>query len=330
VKAAIIGAGLMGQWHGHFAKHCGAEIGGVVDSDLGKAEALAARFGAKVFPDAQTLLSEQSPVVAHICTPTPTHDQLIKICINSGSNVLVEKPLASSLSETQQLLLMASERRLILNPVHQFSFQSGFQELLQRQDSLGQAVKVSFITCSSGGAGKSAIERRQVLTEILPHPLGLFQRLFPEMEMDKVVFVRQSDDYLELNINHPDIVLSITISLSGRPTRNELVYIASNGTAHLDLFHGYALFEGGKVSRAQKMLKPFKFGTGVLLKAGANLAVRAAKSEPAYPGLRELIARFYEAVETHGTPPISSREILLAATVIHTVSEHPDSPGDNG
>jgi predicted dehydrogenase len=322
VKAAIIGAGLMGQWHCHFAKLCGGEIVGIVDPDHAKAEALASRFGAKAFENVQTLLAEQSPVVAHICTPTPTHDQLIETCINSGANVLVEKPLASSLAETKKLLSMASERRLILNPVHQFSFQSGFQELLQRQDSLGQAVKVSFITCSAGGADKSPAERRQVLSEILPHPIGLFQRLFPEIEMDKIILLHQTDDYLELNIDYRDIVLSITISLSGRPTRNELVYIATKGTAHLDLFHGYALFEGGKVSRAQKMLKPFKFGTGVLLKAGANLAVRAARSEPAYPGLRELITRFYEAVETHGTPPISTKEILLVAAILNTVSEY--------
>ena len=315
VKAAIIGAGLMGQWHCHFAKLCGAEIVGIVDPDAARAQTLVARFGGKVFADVETLLCEQSPLVAHICTPTPTHDQLIETCLNGGANVLVEKPLASNLAETQRLLRLADERQLILNPVHQFSFQSGFQELLQRQNSLGQAVKASFITCSAGGADKSSSEKRKVLTEILPHPAGLFQRLFPDLAMDKIAIVRHTDDYLELNIDTANPLLSITISLLGRPTRNELVYVAANGTAHLDLFHGYALFEGGKVSRAQKMLKPFKFGTGVLLKAGANLAVRAAKSEPAYPGLRELIARFYEAVETHGVSPISVNEILLAAKI---------------
>ena len=81
--------------------------------------------------------------------------------------------------------------------------------------------------------------------------------------------------------------------------------------------------EGGKVSRPEKMLKPFKFGTGVLLKAGANLAVRAAKSEPAYPGLRELISRLYQAVETSGTPPISKKEILLAAELVDMISQAP-------
>jgi hypothetical protein len=49
--------------------------------------------------------------------------------------------------------------------------------------------------------------------------------------------------------------------------------------------------------------------------ATSNLGRRVANSEPAYPGLRALIAEFYEAVRSGGSPPITPDETLSIARV---------------
>jgi predicted dehydrogenase len=266
----------------------------------------------------------------HLCTPTKTHGDLIQLCLDAGLHVLAEKPLAENPAITQRLLNSAHEKGVVLCPVHQFPFQRGYIELLQRKLTLGDPVRAEFITCSSGGDNRSESERREVMLEILPHPVSLLFGLFGDaLTAQSFITVRFTDDDLQLQANVGETAVSAVISLRGRPTRNELLYIGDKGSAHLDLFHGYAIFEGGEVSRSAKMLKPLKFGAKTVLKAGTNLAQRAVASEPAYPGLRELISRFYSAAnpnaiakaiaKTNNVPPISNQEILLAANLIERI-----------
>jgi predicted dehydrogenase len=311
----------MGQWHCHFARSCGASVDAVVDVDESRARGLADRFGCStVFRHVDQLLSRSQATVVHLCTPTQTHAALIESCINAGKHVIVEKPLADRRDVAERLLMSAKNRGVLLNPVHQFPYQRGFLEFIQRRSALGEPVRAAFMTCSAGGEGKSSLDRCSVLLDILPHPVSLFHHLFNDAFVpERFKIVEFTDDDLELSGPIGGATASIVISLRGRPTRNELNFVATQGSAHVDLFHGYALFEGGKVSRAHKVLKPFQFGAGMVLKAGTNLAVRAASAEPAYPGLRELIARFYEACEGRAAAPVSDDEILKAAQMAEIV-----------
>jgi predicted dehydrogenase len=331
LKVAIVGAGLMGRWHSRFAKSCGAEIDAIVDPDEGRARVLADRVGCKtVFRHVDQLVGRSSATAVHLCTPTQTHGELIQLCLDAGLHVLAEKPLAENPAITQKLLNSAHEKGLALCPVHQFPFQRGYMELVRRKATLGNPVRVEFITCSAGGDNRSESERKEVMLEILPHPISLLYGLFGDaLTAESFDIIRITNDDLQLQANVGETAVAAVVSLLGRPTRNQLLYIGDKGSAHLDLFHGYAIFEGGEVSRSAKMLKPLKFGAKTFLKAGTNLAQRAVASEPAYPGLRELISRFYTAVnsnaiakaiaKTNNAPPISNQEILLAANLIERI-----------
>jgi predicted dehydrogenase len=308
----------MGRWHCHFAKSLGATIDAVVDADEVRARELATSAGcANVYRHVDQLLNRSPAQIIHVCTPTQTHASLIESCLGSRRHVLVEKPLAMSRETCERLLALAQKSGVVLNVVHQFVYQRGFVELLERQNRLGEVTRVSFLTCSAGGDNKSAAERRQILLEILPHPAALFQNLFGETFAPQNFSVQKfSDDELELTGSIANAYATVSISLRGRPTRNEFNVIATQGSAHLDLFHGYAVFESGAVSRAQKVLKPFRFGTGMVIKATSNLARRAVAQESAYPGLRECIEHFYEAVAIKQAAPISEIEIIKAAELI--------------
>src|ERR671934_1302582 len=178
LRAAVVGAGLMGRWHAYYAAAVGSEIAAVVDPDPGARAALAARHrGAAGFADLEECFTATRIDVVHVCTPTVSHAELCTVALDAGKHVLVEKPLAESSMETRRLVRLAAERDVLLNPVHQFPFQHGVRRVRERATRLGRLVELSFVAHSAGGTGKTAEERRAILFEILPHPLSLFRAL---------------------------------------------------------------------------------------------------------------------------------------------------------
>jgi hypothetical protein len=84
--------------------------------------------------------------------------------------------------------------------------------------------------------------------------------------------------------------------MSARPTVNSFEIFGGSGKIYVDLFHGFAFLETGKVSKARKILHPFDSSVKQFASAAFNLARRAIQSESAYPGLRQLVKNFYRAI----------------------------------
>jgi predicted dehydrogenase len=313
LRVAIVGAGLMGRWHAHAARHAGAQVAAIVDRDAARAKALAARYpGCR----SGTRLDESLDAVdaVHVCTPTAAHGPLAREALNGGRHVLVEKPLATTAVETADLLGAAASNGVLLCPVHQFLFQDGVERALVRLLAIAPLRHVAITICSAGADAADSATRDAIAADILPHPLSLLGRVLPGTVCD-----------LDWSVRHPaagevralaqgdDVTASLVVSMSGRPTTNRMELVGGGGTIRVDLFHGFAVTLGGTVSRARKVAQPFTEAVVVTAAAAANLVTRAWRREPAYPGLRSLIERFYRAAATGDVCPITPREILDTA-----------------
>lgn len=321
IRAAIVGAGLMGRWHAYYAARTGVQIVAVADVNHDQARALQRKYPrATVFADLPAALAATQPDVVHICTPLTTHLPLAEVALMAGCHVLVEKPLAATQAETERLLASARLAGRQVWAVHQFPFQRGVRRVRASLSRLGELVHVTYRTCSAGGTGRSAEARRGVLLEILPHPISLFLALvgadIGRLSWRVVCF---TDDDLHLHARRGNTQLSIEISLRGRPPRNELTLIGTRASAVADLFHGSSLFEPGGVGRVGKLLLPFRTSTLRLVGGASNLLGRALRREFAYPGLRELIAEFYAGLATNRASPISPAELLGVAEVLDQI-----------
>jgi predicted dehydrogenase len=95
-------------------------------------------FQASTDPLATVTDSTAQAVV--ISTPTNTHYQLTKAALQSGKHVLVEKPLASSARECEELVALAKQRHVHLCVGHVFLFNHGIRYIKQLIDrnELGQ------------------------------------------------------------------------------------------------------------------------------------------------------------------------------------------------
>lgn len=305
-RVVIAGAGLMGRWHAHSAARAGGRVVGICDTNLEAARALAAQLKTRCAEnELQTVLAQVAPDVVHVCTPLESHAELCERALRAAADVIVEKPLAASAQETQRLWQLATEQGRIICPVHQLVF----QPWLGLHERTGEILSIDYSACSAGAVHGSAGDADRVANEILPHPLSLFERLLasaagrtgppalPHADLGALQWhaERPAPGELRAYASANSVALSIGISMRGRPPRHELRVTGSRGTLNADLFHGFAWREGDTTSRAYKIARPFFLGARQVGNAAANLARRAARVEPAYPGLRELIGRVYEA-----------------------------------
>jgi predicted dehydrogenase len=316
MRVAIVGAGLMGRWHAHYARQCGASICGVVDPNRSAAELQRQFRGAAPFKELQTLLREVKPDVLHVCTPAATHEQIIEEGLASGAHLLVEKPMAPSAQVTERLLAQARECRLLLVPVHQFAFQDGVLRAASSLKSIGRPLHVDAVFCSAGGSQMREDELDGLIADILPHPLSVLDRFFPQIlgEIEWTNIRSGAGEWRTIGVAR-EISISILVSLHGRPTEASIRLTGSAATFRLDLYHGFGVMETGEVSRSRKITHPFSLAARTFWTAGRNLLHRVVQKTPAYPGLRRLIRLFYKAVELESDWPLSPQHTVEIARI---------------
>lgn len=313
---AIAGAGLMGRWHAQAARRLGARVLGVADPDPARARSVAGA-GVPVFADVREMIEAVGPAVLHVCTPSATHEALIGEAIAGGIHVLAEKPLAADAAATRRLCDVAAQGGVRLCPVHQYAFQKAVAQAVQERGRLGELQMVEMDFFSAGAAGADREDHLRIAADILPHPASIAQRLWPERPLGTIAWeVRPAGaGGWEISGVAGTALLRITLSLAARPTRAGLRLWGTRGAWEVDLFHGYALFRDGAASRGGKIARPFRDSLGHLGRASANLAVRALRREPAYPGLRTLTRAFYDAAEGRGPLPIGAEEAVAVAAL---------------
>lgn len=322
LRAGIIGAGLMGRWHGEAIRRQGGRVTAIMDKDPAAAAALARlHSGAVAITNLDDLPAATRLDVLHICTPTPSHPRLAARAMEMGLHVLVEKPLAATAAETRDLLAQAAAQERLLCPVHQFLFQDGVIRARRHLARLMPIRHLELSIFSAGGSHLPAAHADSVLAEILPHPLSLLQE-FLAKDVDQVAWSVQRPAHGELIVTAcvAGTAVRIHLSLNARPTECALRLRGDGGSLDADLFHGYSCARHAGVSRAHKVMGPFATAAGGFAAASLNLIRRTVKWEPAYPGLRPLIGAFYAAVAGAGPSPLSASHILAVAAARDAIS----------
>lgn len=130
-RVAVVGVGHLGKEHARIlAQLPEAELVGVVDVQAEQAQAVARRCGTRAITDYRTLLNEVDAAV--IAAPTCHHAAIAAEFLQHGVSLLVEKPLASTLAQAEQLVDLAERHGALLQVGHIERFNPAFEELCQR------------------------------------------------------------------------------------------------------------------------------------------------------------------------------------------------------
>lgn len=92
---------------------------GVVDPKLDRADAVAREFGCRAFGSVEQMLTTHSEIgAASVAAPTVHHLSVARALMEAGIDVLIEKPLAASLAEADELVQIASRNKCIVQVGH--------------------------------------------------------------------------------------------------------------------------------------------------------------------------------------------------------------------
>jgi predicted dehydrogenase len=117
IRAAVVGAGKMGSIHAKvYSQLPESELVAIVDTDLGKAQRLAEKYGCSAYDNCDDILKNVDAVT--IATPTVTHLNLAKIFIKNKIPVLIEKPLAANSREGKKIVSLARRRHTVVAVGH--------------------------------------------------------------------------------------------------------------------------------------------------------------------------------------------------------------------
>jgi predicted dehydrogenase len=113
----------MGRYHAEkFSRLPGVELAAVVDPDPARAK----------ITDYRTILDRVEAAV--IAVPTDRHHEVAKAFLERGLHVLVEKPLAATLEEADDLVNLAAKKKAVLQVGHVQRYSNAFKALAKRVD----------------------------------------------------------------------------------------------------------------------------------------------------------------------------------------------------
>ncbi len=300
MKVGVVGVGHLGQHHARlYAEMPEAELAGVLDMNAERARLIGDRYRAPVFGDLAALLKCVNAV--SVAVPTSQHYPVVKTCLEGGAHVLVEKPIAVTPAEAQELVHVARSRGQLLQVGHIERFNP---VMMAVRPHLG---KPGFIEC---------------------------HRLSPFGERGTDV-----DVVLDLMIHDLDMVLSFgpgpveEVRAAGVPVLSSNIDIAN---ARIQFASGcVANFTSSRVSTARmRKFRIFQRDSYVsidlqtregvifrrVMKPGTQPSidieqVKGGDQEP----LRLQLEAFLHAVKTGTRPPVSGEEGAAALELAHQI-----------
>ena len=124
MRIAVAGAGAFGSNHLRVYRELetaglGVCLVAAVEPDPARAAAKAAKYAIPVYPTVGELLAADLHLdAASVAVPTVPHHAVASELLEAGLDLLVEKPLAASLAEADELLALAAKHARILQPGH--------------------------------------------------------------------------------------------------------------------------------------------------------------------------------------------------------------------
>lgn len=178
MRVVVVGAGNMGRHHArNYHEAPAAELVAVVDADHARAAELARRHGCAAFADLEELLGSGEPFeAASVVVPTALHVDVASRLMAAGKHVLVEKPIAATVAEAEELVARARAAGVVLAIGHVERFNPAVRALKQRI-ATGAMGQVLSLVARRVGVMPPQVKDANVIVDLAIHDLDVFRYL---------------------------------------------------------------------------------------------------------------------------------------------------------
>lgn len=317
LKIAIVGAGVMGSLHARtLSKTPDTKLVAICDTDKNQGESLSRQYGAKYYPDCQSLLENESLDGVVIAVPTSLHKEIALLGMSKKINLLIEKPLAKSKEDAQKIIETAKKEEVILTVGHIERFNPAV-DMLKQLIKEGVLGEIFSIVVKRVGLYPPRVKDVNVVTDLAVHDLDIVCNLLGKVP--KKIFATGGSGAEKDRIDYADIMLDFgmtncylqvnwltpikirTISVTGKLGYAEIDYI----TQELNLYR----------SGAKNINLPKEFENFVKELGPEKTSIKISKDEP----LRLEIADFLDSIRNKKSPKVTAEEGLLAVKLSETV-----------
>lgn len=144
LRVAIIGTGMIARTHVRSARVAGAEVIGVLGSSPERSVQAAREWGlASGYRDLAALLADR-PDVVHVCTPNDTHAAYGREIALAGVHLIVEKPIATTLAEAEDLVDAAEHTGIVATVPFVYRYHPLVREIRARR-AAGELGEVGMV-----------------------------------------------------------------------------------------------------------------------------------------------------------------------------------------
>ena len=307
LKAAVIGAGAFGRHHASKYRALsesgqGVELFAVADPSMEVRRNIATQYGVLAVADWRDLLGQVDLV--SICSPAVTHAEIVRAFLNAGAHVLVEKPIATTIEEANDLVALAARTGKVLTVGHQERF------VFARTGLLDQAETPLEIQCWRRGPWTGRGDDVSAVLDLMIHDLDLVHTLVDDEVID--VTARGLTQYGP----HADEVSAAITFANGTVARLDTSRIAETRKRGLRAVYADGVVEIDFLTRevknttprplaALEMGDPLGESVASFVAAAKGVAVPLVLAEQARQAL-ETAVRIDEAVEAALPAPVAA------------------------
>jgi predicted dehydrogenase len=310
----------MGRNHARvYGELPGVELAGVCDSSPELAQEAAERFGSTAFTDYQKLLDVVKPEAVSVAVHTALHREVTLAALEAGAHVLVEKPIAATIEESQEMIAKSHFLNRQLMVGHIVRFNPAMLLLKEKLDN-GDLGRIFQILCRRVGPFPSRIRDVGVVIDLAPHDIDLMRyitgadpiRVFCETEQ-------------RIHTDHEDLLLGLLRFPEGvtglleinwlTPTKvREVLVLGEKGMFRVDdLTQDLYFYENAEVGQ--------NFWPALQTLRGVSEGCMTRFALKKYEPLRAELEAFIKAIENNEPMPVSGEDGLAALRLALTLVE---------
>lgn len=323
IRVALVGCGRIAHVHaGYLRQVPEVEFVGACDLDAGARSAFARRWQVPTFLDVDEMLAAAEPDAAHVVTPPATHARLAKELLAAGLHVMVEKPMALTTAEADEMLAAAQAAGRVLTVDHNRWFDPVVLAARRLLDSgqLGELAGVDVfqgapLADDTGAAAEHWTARLPggSLYDSAPHPAYLLRGFLGPIRSVRVTARHTPTgavEELRAVVDGERALGSFTLGSRSQPIMNRVIVYGSAATADINLNNMTLIVRRNRrVPKVVGKVLPNVEEAWQLLRATVVNGIEFIRGRQRfYPGMGVHFRMLYQALAQGQPAPVSAAE----------------------